>query len=113
DPAASDCARMVVSAALSPLAGLVVASGPLKDDVEAVVGVDDGFRCSATTSPSGRVHHPSNMSKLATDGKYLNRTTDLIASRNLMPRSGGRHEYPLSTERAWQNKVAKGFNTTD
>src|SRR6266581_8344555 len=33
---------MAVSAPLSPLAGLVVPSGPLKDDVEAVVRVDDG-----------------------------------------------------------------------
>jgi hypothetical protein len=43
-------------------------------------------------------HYWSNMSKLATDGKYLCRTTDLLASRNPMPRPGGRHEYPLSTE---------------
>jgi MazG nucleotide pyrophosphohydrolase domain len=53
------------------------------------------------------------MSKLATDGKYLCRTTDLPASRNLMPRPGGRHENPLSTETSLANKVAKGFNTTD
>jgi hypothetical protein len=35
-------ARVAVSVPLRPLAGLVVPSGPLKDDVEAVVGVDDG-----------------------------------------------------------------------
>jgi hypothetical protein len=33
---------VAVSVPLSPLAGLVVSSGPLKDDVEAVVGAGDG-----------------------------------------------------------------------
>src|SRR6266566_7165854 len=33
---------MAVLVPLSPLAGLVVPSGPLEDDVEAVVGADDG-----------------------------------------------------------------------
>ena len=46
--------------------------------------------------------------------KFLYRTTGLLAPLNLLPCPGGADTNIRSAQkRAWQNKVAKGFNTTD
>jgi NTP pyrophosphatase (non-canonical NTP hydrolase) len=64
--------------------------------------------------PSKAVHHRPNMGKLTPGGKHLYPTTGLPASLNLVPSPGEADMNIRSAQqRAWQNKIVKGFNTTD